>query len=57
MGQIIEDIKSLLWGRKEWKQQFVPREGNTVAHLLAKYAVERLNVIFSDIKREKICND
>ncbi|XP_059456501.1 uncharacterized protein LOC132186539 [Corylus avellana] len=40
MGHIIEDIKLELRVFQQWKLTFTRREGNQVAHLLAKYAVE-----------------
>ncbi|KAG6658289.1 hypothetical protein CIPAW_04G150300 [Carya illinoinensis] len=39
MGHIIEDVKIVLKGRKDWKVRFIPIEGNNVAHLLAKHAL------------------
>lgn len=39
-GHIIDDIKSYTYGRKDWKVEYTPREGNTEAHLLAKFALE-----------------
>ncbi|KAF5477697.1 hypothetical protein F2P56_004314 [Juglans regia] len=42
-GHIIEDIKAIMLGRRDWTVQFIGRKGNEVAHLLAKYA---LNIDF-----------
>ncbi|XP_059446805.1 uncharacterized protein LOC132178381 [Corylus avellana] len=40
MGHIIEDIKLELQVFQRWQLTFIRREGNNVAHLLAKYAME-----------------
>ncbi|XP_042979954.1 uncharacterized protein LOC122310138 [Carya illinoinensis] len=66
MGHIIEDVKIVVKGRKDWKVRFIPREGNNVAHLLAKHALtldgeviwieEGPNVITSSLIRDKSCN-
>ena len=39
LGHVIEDIKMELKSLAHWKMAFVKREGNQVAHNLAKYAV------------------
>ncbi|XP_059451219.1 uncharacterized protein LOC132182025 [Corylus avellana] len=41
MGHIIEDIKLELRVFQRWQFTFTRREGNHVAHVLAKYAVAR----------------
>ncbi|XP_042958143.1 uncharacterized protein LOC122293710 [Carya illinoinensis] len=38
-GHIVEDVKAVLRERRSWKIQFTRREGNEVAHLLAKKAL------------------
>ncbi|XP_059461774.1 uncharacterized protein LOC132190739 [Corylus avellana] len=38
VGHIIEDIKSEVQSFVRWKMTFIRREGNNVAHVLAKYA-------------------
>lgn len=65
MGHIIEDIKIFLKGRKEWRVRYIPREGNNVAHLLAKHALSLEEekiwiegvpfVITSALRRDKGC--
>ena len=40
MGHIITDIKLELWTFQQWQLTFTRREGNQVAHLLAKHAVD-----------------
>jgi hypothetical protein len=40
IGHIVEDIKLELRAFQQWQLTFTRREGNQVAHLLAKYAVE-----------------
>jgi hypothetical protein len=39
LGHLIEDIKKELNSLACWRMSFVRREGNHVAHMLAKYAV------------------
>jgi uncharacterized membrane protein len=39
MGNVIEDIKEELRTVPYWKVSFVRRDGNKVAHILAKYAL------------------
>jgi ribonuclease HI len=39
LGHVIEDIKVELKSLAHWKMTFVKREGNQVAHNLAKYVV------------------
>jgi ribonuclease HI len=39
MGNVIEDIKEELCIVPHWKVSFVRRDGNKVAHVLAKYAL------------------
>lgn len=39
-GQVIEDIKQLLKQSIDWRASFTYREGNKVAHSLAKLAFQ-----------------
>jgi hypothetical protein len=41
-GHLIEDIKATMQGLQQWKMEFVRREGNYAAHILAKYVVANL---------------
>ncbi|XP_041016299.1 uncharacterized protein LOC121258832 [Juglans microcarpa x Juglans regia] len=66
MGHIIEDIKRIITEREDWTVNFVPREGNCVAHLLDKHALvlgeERVwieegpYVICNVLLQDKFCN-
>ncbi|KAF5464563.1 hypothetical protein F2P56_014634 [Juglans regia] len=66
MGYIINDIKQVLHQKEGWSVCYVPREGNYVAHLLAKHALlcgeERVwieggpSVICNALVKDKICN-
>jgi ribonuclease HI len=40
MGHVVEDIKIGLWNFTQRKMSFIKREGNQVAHLLAKFAIK-----------------
>ncbi|KAF5481803.1 hypothetical protein F2P56_002425 [Juglans regia] len=66
MGHILEDIKQFFKGKREWNVRFVPRDGNRVAHLLAKHALvlgeekiwieEGPYVICNAVLHDKNCN-
>lgn len=66
-GHIIEDIKAMLRGRKNWKVQYINRKGNEVAHSLAKAIVqfeheviwieEGPDFIYLQVLKESICID
>jgi hypothetical protein len=43
MGHIIEDNKLELKGFQQWQLNFIRRNGNRVAHLLARSAMEKNN--------------
>ncbi|XP_040998224.1 uncharacterized protein LOC121244278 [Juglans microcarpa x Juglans regia] len=40
MGHITEDIKQVFKAKRDWNIRFVPKDGNKVAHMLAKYVLE-----------------
>jgi hypothetical protein len=49
MGHVIEDIKVGLRNFQQWKVSFTKREGNQVAHLLAKFAVKNgVDIVWSE---------
>jgi hypothetical protein len=45
MGNMVEDIKVELQAFHQWPISFVKREGNNVAHLLAKHVVAHVETI------------
>ncbi|XP_042942878.1 uncharacterized protein LOC122277061 [Carya illinoinensis] len=65
-GNIIQEIKRYFRNRKEWEVRFVKREMNTVAHILARTALqfdtERIwieeapEIVWSDLLKDKLCN-
>ena len=42
MGHVMEDIKEAIQVLSQWRLEFVKREGNCAAHVLAKLAVTSL---------------
>lgn len=66
-GQVIEDLKQLLLSSSHWSVAFIHREGNKVAHKLAKMALhpeeglcwieEGPGDISQLIVNDKVCND
>lgn len=65
-GHITEDIKTLRHARRRWSSGFSHREGNEVAHQMAKMALqmdgekywmeEVLEILYTLIVKEKECN-
>lgn len=66
-GAIVEDIRCVLTKRLDWEFGFIFREGNRIAHELAKRALQTegeccsiedgLTEINSIVIKEMICNE
>ncbi|XP_042964529.1 uncharacterized protein LOC122298728 [Carya illinoinensis] len=65
-GNVMEEVRGFLKMRESWKIQFIHREANNVAHILAKnafnYTTERVWIeegpieILHVLQKEKFCN-